>query len=87
MADKKLRNIFLKGPVPPGLIAESIAQHAAKTGIGGHSIFLGQVRADVIDGKTVQAIDYSTYEELALTKMTEIREIIFLIFCLLHPAG
>ena len=33
--------------------------------IGAHSIFLGQIRADEIDGKTVSAIDYSAYEEMA----------------------
>jgi molybdopterin synthase catalytic subunit len=31
----------------------------------------------VIDGKTVSAIDYTTYEEMALEKMHEIREKIF----------
>jgi molybdopterin synthase catalytic subunit len=48
-----------------------------KTTIGGHSIFLGQVRADEIDGKKVEAIEYTAYEEMALKQMHEIREAIF----------
>ena len=39
--------------------------------------FSGQVRADTIDGKTVEAIEYSAYEEMALEKIVEIREAAF----------
>jgi molybdopterin synthase catalytic subunit len=77
MKDNKPKNIFLQGPVPSAFIAESIQKHSSKTDIGAHSIFLGQVRADVIDGKKVSAIEYSSYEEMALEKMQEIREEIF----------
>ncbi|HVZ95939.1 MAG TPA: molybdenum cofactor biosynthesis protein MoaE [Chitinophagaceae bacterium] len=35
------------------------------------------MRADVIDDKTVAAIEYSAYTEMALEKMHEIRESIF----------
>lgn len=75
--DKKKKNIFVKGAIPPILVADSIAKHASKTDIGAHSIFLGQIRADQIDGKTVRAIEYTTYDDLALNKMSEIREAIF----------
>lgn len=75
--EKKPRNIFVQGPVEASFIAESIQKHSTKTGIGAHSIFLGQVRADVIDGKTVAAIDYTTYEEMALKQIHIIREAIF----------
>jgi len=75
--DKPLKNIFTNGAISPVFISDSIAKHASKTDIGAHSIFLGQVRADAIDGKTVAAIDYTTYEEMALQKMHEIREAIF----------
>ncbi|RYY61081.1 MAG: molybdenum cofactor biosynthesis protein MoaE [Chitinophagaceae bacterium] len=72
-----LKNIFTHGPIPPSFIADSIAKHQSKTVIGGHSIFLGQVRADVIDGKPVAAIEYTAYEEMALEQMDAIRESIF----------
>ncbi len=75
--ERKPKNIFVQGAIAASFIADSIAKHSSKTDIGGHSIFLGQVRADVIDEKTVTAIEFTTYEELALEKMHEIREDIF----------
>lgn len=72
-----MKNIFTHGAIAPAFIADSIAKHSSKTNIGGHSIFLGQVRADLIDEKKVAAIEYTTYEELALEKMHVIREEIF----------
>lgn len=75
--EKKPKNIFVQGPVVASFIADSIQAHSSKTNIGAHAIFLGQVRNDVIDGKTVAAIDYTTYEEMALEKMHAIREAIF----------
>lgn len=77
MSEKKLKQIFLQGPVSAAFIADSIEKHSSKKNIGAHSIFLGQVRADVIDGKTVTAIEYTAYEDMALEKMYEIREAIF----------
>lgn len=67
----------MEGAIPPSFIADSIAKHASKTGIGGHNIFLGQVRADDIEGKKVSAIEYTSNVEMALEKMHEIRESIF----------
>lgn len=75
--EKNPKNIFVKGAITASFIAESIEKHSSKTGIGGHSIFLGQVRADKIEDKPVKAIDYTAYEELALEKMHTIREDIF----------
>ncbi len=72
-----IKNIFQHSPISPSFIAESIASHSAKTGIGAHQIFLGQIRADEIEGKMVKAIEYTAYEELALNQMTAIREDIF----------
>lgn len=77
MTDKKPKNIFVKGPIAAAFVGESIQQHSSKTGIGAHSIFLGQVRADIIQDKAVSAIEYTTYEDMALEKMHEIREDIF----------
>lgn len=77
MTEKKPKNIFLEGAISASFIAEQIQKHSTKTNIGAHNIFLGQVRADVIDNKVVTAIEYTTYEEMALEKMHEIREAIF----------
>lgn len=74
------KKIFREGPISPAFIADSIAKHQSKTDIGGHAIFMGQVRADEIDGKTVVAIDYSAYEEMAEQAVHEIRERAFAAF-------
>ncbi len=77
MTERKLKNIFIHGPIASSFIGDSIQKHSTKTNIGGHSIFLGQVRADIIDDKKVMAIEYTAYEEMALEKMHAIREKIF----------
>jgi molybdopterin synthase catalytic subunit len=71
---KTIKNIFVKGAISSTFIGEKIAAHQVKTGIGGHSIFLGQVRADKLDNKQVIAVDYTSYEHMAIEKMAEIRE-------------
>lgn len=70
----KVKDIFVEGPIDPSSIGTSIAKHATRTDIGAHEIFLGQVRADAIDGTTVQAIEYTAYRDMALERMTIIRE-------------
>lgn len=70
----KFKNVFIKGPITPEFICEAIAKHSSKKDIGAHSIFLGQVRNDIIDKKTVMAIEYTAYEEMANEKFHEIRE-------------
>ena len=77
MSDKKPKNVFKEGAISSTFIGESIAKHQTKTSIGAHNIFLGQVRADDIDGKTVSAIEYTAYEDMANKKFHEIREAAF----------
>ncbi len=77
MNDKKPKNVFKEGAISSEFIAASIAKHQSKTNIGAHNIFLGQVRADTIDNKTVTAIDYSAYKDMANTKFHDIREAAF----------
>jgi len=77
MTEKRPKNIFVQGPIAASFIADSIEKHKVKTEIGGHSIFLGQVRADKIEGKEVSGIEYTAYQEMALEKMHAIRENIF----------
>jgi molybdopterin synthase catalytic subunit len=71
------KNVFKEGPISSEFIGTSIAKHQSKTGIGAHNIFLGQVRADEIDGKQIAAIEYTAYEEMANKKFHEIREATF----------
>jgi molybdopterin synthase catalytic subunit len=80
MSEKKTKNVFRDGPIAAGFIGDSIAKHQVKTAIGAHAIFAGQVRADIIDGKTVTAIEYTAYQEMANAKFHEIREATFQAF-------
>ena len=75
--DKPKKLSFMQGAITAEFIGNSIAKHQSKTTIGAHNIFLGQVRADEIDGKTVAAIEYSAYEEMAEQSFYEIREAAF----------
>lgn len=72
--ERKKKNVFIQGAIPPEFIAESIAKHQSKHSIGAHNIFLGQIRADNKEGKVVSAIEYTTYQGMADQKLYEIRE-------------
>ncbi len=74
MKEHKKKNSFREGPIDPAFIADSIAKHSTKQDIGAHSIFLGQVRNDVLGEKEVRAIDYTTYTEMAEEAIHTIRE-------------
>lgn len=77
MTMRKPKNVFKEGAISSEFIGDSIAKHQTKTSIGAHNIFLGQVRADVVDGKTIKGIEYTAYEEMANAKFHEIREATF----------
>jgi len=68
------KKVFVEGPISPSFVGDSIAKHGTMMNIGAHSIFLGQVRKDEIEGQEVVAIDYSAYTEMAEEKFHEIRE-------------
>lgn len=70
----KVKDIFIEGPIDPAFVGASIAKHRTRTDIGAHEIFLGQVRADAIEGRQVNAIEYTAYREMALERMTAIRK-------------
>ncbi|WAR46092.1 molybdenum cofactor biosynthesis protein MoaE [Methylomonas rapida] len=70
----KNNNYFVQGGIDPIFIGEQIAMYGSKHDIGAHSIFLGQVRADVKVKKQVSGIEYSTYEDMANEAFSKIRE-------------
>jgi molybdopterin synthase catalytic subunit len=70
-------NILIKGPVSYDVISSFISASEEQKDAGGHSIFLGQVRADVIDGKKVVAIEYSAYESMVRSETDKIRSMLF----------
>ena len=74
MVEKKVKNVFVDGAIDAENIAQSIEKHNTMHDIGAHSIFLGQVRADIRDGRKVVAIEYSCYREMANEVFHAIRE-------------
>src|SRR5256885_115979 len=71
---KKKQRFLIDVAIGAQMIADSIAAHGRKKNIGAHEFFLGQVRADVIKGKTVAAIEYSAYIDMAEKEIEKIRE-------------
>lgn len=57
--------IFIDGPIGTDIISGTIEHYNQIDNVGAYSIFLGQVRADMIGDKSVCAIDYSCYTEMA----------------------
>jgi len=68
------------GPIKEDVISFYFEKMNKRTDTGGHSIFLGQVRADEISGKKVIAIEYSAYEGMVKTEGDKIKETILLEF-------
>jgi molybdopterin synthase catalytic subunit len=62
------------GPLPHSMIGEVIARDAEGDTAGGISVFSGQVRADMVDGRIVRAIEYSTYASMLKEAVDSIRE-------------
>ncbi len=77
---KTKKSYLIDGPITPEKLATLVANHQAKTDCGAHSLFLGQVRADEINGKRVSAIEYSCYHEMADKEIATIREEAFAAF-------
>jgi len=67
-------NYLIDGPVTTAVISSFLEKLAQNTDSGGHSFFLGQVRADEVNGKKVRAIEYSAYENMVKAEADKIRE-------------
>ena len=65
-----------EGAVSADQIASEIEKLGRRKDTGGHSIFLGQVRDDICNGRKVTAIEYSAYEEMVSSEAEKIKEII-----------
>lgn len=70
-------NLFTKGPIDHSAITKVLTQLCHDCENGAHDIFLGQVRADRIDGHSVVAIEYSAFEEMAEEQLKKITDQIF----------
>jgi molybdopterin synthase catalytic subunit len=55
---------LINSPIYPDIISTRLSLTITRKDTGGHSIFLGQVRDDVIGISRVAAIEYSAYEPM-----------------------
>jgi len=69
-------NILVPGPITQDLIIACIDEISKRTDTGGHSCFIGQVRADNISGKRVMAIEYSAYKKMVKSEADQIIKMI-----------
>jgi len=69
-----VKNYLINGPVTLNEISLHLNRMGEMTDVGGHSVFIGQVRADIINGKRVEAIEYSAYESMVKTEADLIKE-------------
>ncbi len=70
----KKEHILVSGPIDSSLIVDYIDRLSGDKGSGAHSIFLGQVRNDKINGRTVEAIEYSAYKEMVEKEAQKIKD-------------
>ncbi len=70
------KNFLQEGPILPDQISDIIDQ-VKSFNIGAYALFLGQVRADTINHKTVTEIEYSAYPEIVENETCGIFETIF----------
>ena len=67
---------LIEGPIAQKVISGLIDKLGGRTDTGGHSLFLGQVRADKITERKVVAIEYSSYETMVKVEAEEIKRTI-----------
>jgi molybdopterin synthase catalytic subunit len=84
--------IFYHGAIPNSMVSEIISS-SVNSDVGAHSIFLGQVRPDLVDNKIVKVIEYSAYTPMAVEVMKNIVDLIKLkyddlkIIKIIHSVG
>jgi molybdopterin synthase catalytic subunit len=62
------------GPLPGDILTSFLKKFGMDVNSGGHSFFLGQVRADNLEGKAVRAIEYSAYGPMVENEAERIKK-------------
>lgn len=66
-------NYLVEGAVDLSMIGDGVNMTETQKQSGGHSVFLGMVRADEHEGERVVAIEYSAYEPMVRSEADRIR--------------
>ncbi len=68
---------LISGAISQEFVAQKLAEHQSREQIGAHAIFMGQVRADQINGHVTMGIEYSAYDEMIGKVVEEIKTDLF----------
>ncbi len=68
---------LIEGPVPATWLSDLTTVEREKTAAGALAFFLGKVRDDIVDGKTVTGIEYSAYREMVEPVIESIKAELF----------
>ncbi len=69
------KDFLVTGSITTLMVSEVI-NAANESNIGAHSIFLGQIRSDIINNQCVTGIEYSAYPEMVEAEMQKITSIV-----------
>lgn len=73
-----------EGPIPPGILSEQTEKLSIDLHAGAAAFFVGRVRSDQAEGKTVAAIEYSAYPEMVESVIQSIKDDLFANYSDLH---
>ena len=59
-----MHKFLSEGPLTTEQLSRLMSLMKDRSDTGGHSLFIGQVRADIVNEKSVTAIEYSAYESM-----------------------
>jgi molybdopterin synthase catalytic subunit len=68
---------LIEGPIPASWVSQELSSHESKTLAGAYAFFIGQVRADLVNGLRVEAIEYSAYEPMIDPVVLAIKDQLF----------
>lgn len=75
---------WVEGEISPSMTANFLERISKSGNTGGIDIFIGQIRADLKDDKTVKAIQYTSHPEMANKILEEITQNAILAHQLTH---
>ncbi len=78
---------LINGPIAPEMVSALTAPGEGANDRGAQAFFLGKVRSDSFEGRTVAAIEYSAYEAMVGGVVEEIRTELFHAFSGLVSVG
>lgn len=71
-----MEQFMINKPIDLNIVNEDLNRINKNNVSGSQVLFLGTVRADIVQGKTVKQIEYSAYDEMAENELRKIKQVI-----------